>query len=592
MNGKKIKILLAGEMTMYLKINKIIHNSLIFKLIIGTLFLIVPMVFFLIFDNYYAIKTLHNKVAEYNSNTVNLYMNQIDSDLHNIDSYMLNIITFNADLLNLNNNDDNSRVLSKIKLQKELTNARSLYKSVDDFFIYSKSKGEYFDSHSSRIKYSESLSISKFILNSLKDNKDYNTIGWIPISIDSSSYIYRIISVDDMYIGVWIKVETLMPPLLKINLQKEGNILFATSDGNPMINKEFIEDNNINLSEDLSHYYFSGKDNSHMVIGKKSEVGKFSLIAVTNEKNMLQGLDLIQRITFIIGIMSFLSIPITLYFLRKWIFRPVKRLKYAIGMIERGNLNYRIKNEKFSSEFLAVNEAFNNMVSQIKQLKIEIYEEQIDKQKSELEYLQMQIRPHFYINALNNIYSMAQMKEFELIQDMVLYLSDYLRYLFRSSYLLVPIESELKHVKNYLQIEKLHSGENLICNIDAEEHLMNVHIPPLVLQTFIENIIKHGVKLDEVNIIKIKIFLNECKMEKFICMKIEDNGKGFSDEALHKINYLCENTGTGENIGIWNVKQRINLIYGDKAKIIVSNNKNSGACIEIYLPIEKEEKDI
>lgn len=575
---------------MAIKINKLIYNSLIFKLIAGSLILTIPMVFFLIFDNYYAIRTLHNKVAEYNSNTVNLYMNQIDSDLNNIDSYIFNVITFNKDVLNLNSADENLRVLSKVKLQNELTNARSLYKLADVLFVYSKSSGEYFDSYSSRINYNETLNISDFISKASNDNKNYNSMGWTPMSIGSSNYIFRIISVDNMYLGTWIKVETLMSPLLKINLQREGSILFATSDGKPMINQGFINDNHINLSGDLTHYYFSGKGNSHMVIGKQSEVGKFSLIAVTNEKNMLQGLDLIQTIIFIIAIMSLLAIPVTLYILHRWIFRPVKELKYAISMIENGNLDYRIENHNFSNEFLLVNEAFNSMVSQIKQLKIEVYEEQIQKQKSELEYLQMQIRPHFYINALNNIYSMAQMKDFQLIQDMVLYLSDYLRYLFSSSFLLVPLENELNHVKNYLQIEKIHSGETLICNIDAEEHLMNVQIPQLILQTFIENVVKHGMKSFESITVMIKISFIIKKNEEYAYIKIQDNGTGFSDEALNQINNVTYNKNTGEKIGIWNVKQRLSLIYGDRAKIIASNNDNSGACIEIYIPVEEEVK--
>ncbi|WP_160689611.1 histidine kinase [Clostridium sp. C2-6-12] len=574
---------------MAVKVNRVIYNSLIFKLILGTLILTIPMVFFLIFDNYYAIKTLHNKVAEYNSNTVNLYMNQIDSDLNNIDSYILNVITFNADVLNLNSADENLRVLSKIKFQNELTNARSLYKMADVFFVYSKSSGDHFNSHSSRISYNETLNISDFISKAAKDNVDYNSMGWMPISIGSSNYIYRIISVDNMYLGTWIKVETLMSPLIKINLQREGSILFVTSDGKPMINQEFIKNNHINLTGDLSHYYFSGEENSHMVIGKPSEVGKFSLIAVTNEKNMLQGLDLIQTIIFFIAIISLVSIPVTLYILYRWIFKPVKKLEYAINMIENGNLDYRIENHKFSNEFLVVNKAFNNMVSQIKQLKIEVYEEQIQKQKSELEYLQMQIRPHFYINALNNIYSMAQMKEFQLIQDMVLYLSDYLRYLFRSSFLLVSLESELKHVKNYLQIEKIHSGETLVCNIDAEEHLMMLKIPPLVLQTFVENIIKHGMKPFGVITVMIKISLIKNQDEEYAHIKIQDNGAGFSEAALNQINNSINNN-TGEKIGIWNVKQRLNLIYGERCQIIASNNDNMGACIDIYIPVEKEVK--
>lgn len=567
-------------------ISKQKYNSLSFKLILGTLLIIVPMVFFLIFDNYYAMKILHNKVSESNSNTISLYMNQMDADLRNIDSYILNIITFNSDILNLNNSDENLKVLSKIRLQNELTNARSIYKFVDGFGVYNKSDGSYFNSYSSRVNYNETIDISNYLKRISVDGNNYNTMGWMPISLSSSNYLAKIISTNDIYICSWIKIETLMPPLLKINLQREGNILFATSDGTPMINKDFIEKNNIDLSRNVSNYYFSGNGNSHMVIGKRSEMGTFSLIAVTNEKNITQGLDIIQKVIGIIAIMSFLLIPINLLLLRKWIFKPVKNLKLAINNIESGNLDYRIEIGNYSNEFISVNNAFNNMVSQIKQLKIDVYEEQINKQKAELEYLQAQIRPHFYINALNNIYSMAQMKDFKLIQDMVLCLSDYLRYLFRNNFLLVPIESELEHIKNYLQIEKIHSGENLICNIDTDQNLMGVLIPPLVLQTFIENVVKHAITPEEPITAMIKISY----LEKHVYIKIQDNGKGFSKEELNEINNCCGKRELGERIGIWNVKKRLNLIYGERAKIFASNNENSGACIEIYIPMENEVK--
>lgn len=575
---------------MSITINKKRYNSLVFKLIVGTLSIIVPMVFFLIFYNYYAITTLHNKVSESNRNTINLYMNQIDEDLGNIESYILNISTFNIDFSNLKSTDERTRVLSKIKLQNELTNGRSLYKSVDGFSVYLESNGEAFDSYSSRVNYKEALNISDYI-EELSYHKDkYNSMGWIPIFLDSSNYLIRIFCVDNTYIGAWIKVETLMAPLLKINLQREGSILFATSEGTPMINKEFIEKNKINLRKDLYGYYFSGYRNSHMVIGKRSEVGKFSLIAVTNEKNIIQGLDIIQIVIGIIAMLSLLLIPVSLLVLKKLIFKPIKKLEYAINKIESGNLNYRIENNNCSSEFISVNNAFNNMVAQIEELKISVYEEQIRKQKFELEYLQMQIIPHFYINALNNIYSMAQMKDFKLIQDMILYLSDYLRYLFKSNFLLVPMESELKHIRNYLQIEKIHSGENLICNIDTDQNLMGVLIPPLVLQTFIENVVKHAIKPDEVTEVMIKISFIKEYNEEFIYIKIEDNGKGFREGEIHKINNYYDNRKSGEHIGIWNVKQRLNLIYGERAKIIVSNNDKSGASVEIYIPIEKEVK--
>jgi two-component system sensor histidine kinase YesM len=232
-------------------------------------------------------------------------------------------------------------------------------------------------------------------------------------------------------------------------------------------------------------------------------------------------------------------------------------------------------------------DTFNSFVSQINQLKIDVYEEQINKQKAELQYLQMQIKPHFYLNALNTIYSMAQMKDYQLIQKMAKYLSDYLRYMMKDHFHLVPFEDELTHIKNYLQILIIRSGEKLICHIDADQALMRCRIPPLILHTFIENIAKHALSMYEPVTVFIKAELVAQEHGKFACITIEDSGKGFTAEALNKIN-SDQAPNDGESIGIWNVKQRLKLIYGNHANITVSNREKSGARIEIRLPVKAE----
>jgi two-component system sensor histidine kinase YesM len=178
------------------------------------------------------------------------------------------------------------------------------------------------------------------------------------------------------------------------------------------------------------------------------------------------------------------------------------------------------------------------------------------------------------------------MKDFNLIQDMVRSLADYLRYMCRGNYLLVSLEEELKHIRNYLQIQKIRSGDNLICNIDADQQALEVLIPPLVLHTFIENIVKHALSFYEPITVTIKTVLFEKEEDKYVKIIIQDSGNGFKEEAIESINSDAMRKGNGESIGIWNVKQRLKLIYGGKASIVVSNTADSGACVELILPVE------
>ena len=99
------------------------------------------------------------------------------------------------------------------------------------------------------------------------------------------------------------------------------------------------------------------------------------------------------------------------------------------------------------------------MVSQIEELKIQNYEEKVEKQKLMLDYMTIQIEPHFYLNALNLINTMAQMQDTELIQKMTENLSLYLRYIAGSRNKTVTILQELEHIRHYMNIMEIRFGE-------------------------------------------------------------------------------------------------------------------------------------
>jgi two-component system sensor histidine kinase YesM len=567
--------------------DKNVFKTLTFKLILGSQLIIIPLIFFLIFDNLYSINLLHKKVFESKKDTIALYMNEIDSELKNVDNYLLNILTYDMSIPNLENDDLGMREIAKLNLRDNIVQAISTYNLVDGLFIYSSMTKDYLYSYSLRTIYQERIAVSEYTSEVMSADRSFGSLKWFPSSIGSSKYMLRILNTGSIYIGAWINVDTFVQYIRDLDLSQKDSYILATSKGLPMNSADFIQKNDIDLSGDLSSYYFTGADKSYMVIGQDSKRGDLRLTVVDNENNILEGLNQIQIVISCIALLSILCIPITFIVLRKWIFKPITKLKHAIKILEGGDLSYNIKVEEHPYEFMLLIDTFNHFTSQIQQLKIDVYEEQIHKQKAELQYLQMQIKPHFYLNAFNTIYSMAQMKDYQLIQDMVRSLAVYLRYTVRGNFTLVPFEDELKHVQTYLQIQKIRSGENLICHIDADQQLMNLRMPPLILHTFIENIMKHALTMYEPIKVLIRAALIEQENGKYASITIQDSGEGFSDVALDHINSDNVNhKDDGVSIGIWNIKQRLKLMYGNKASVTASNNE--GARITIILPIEME----
>ena len=110
------------------------------------------------------------------------------------------------------------------------------------------------------------------------------------------------------------------------------------------------------------------------------------------------------------------------------------------------------------------------MLDEIQRQKIGSYEQRLAAQQAQLQYLHLQIRPHFFLNCLNLVYSLAGEGKTGPIQDLVLDLSTYLRSVFKGGSKLVPLQSELASVESYVRIQQagVDYPPQLCVSMDAE----------------------------------------------------------------------------------------------------------------------------
>ena len=155
----------------------------------------------------------------------------------------------------------------------------------------------------------------------------------------------------------------------------------------------------------------------------------------------------------------------------------------------------------------------------------------MEKQQVELKNLQLQIRPHFLINAFNLIYTLAQDKESEHIQQIMLYLSDYFRYIFRSDRSLELFGKELKLIEGYINMAQIRYPGSIEIVYDISPEIAYVRIPPLLLHNFIENIIKHVVNQGAVTHILMKGTYANGK----VAFLVKDDGPGMAPEKLVEV---------------------------------------------------------
>ncbi len=243
-------------------------------------------------------------------------------------------------------------------------------------------------------------------------------------------------------------------------------------------------------------------------------------------------------------------------------------------------------------ELEEANQLFKKILMQMRQIKIRLYEETLEKQRLQIDYMKLQIQPHFYINCMSLIYNMACMGDDETIQQLSSYVSEYFRYIFRSNPDNVSLTEEIKHVKNYLEIYKIRYRNRLDYDLKTDGKLEDITIPPLLLHTFIENGIKYGKTAGKVLFISLYAQRIRTNGIEFVVLQIEDNGPGFSEEILEELrNGDMVVTDKGTRVGITNCLSRLKMIYDKKARVNFYNKEAGGALVKVVLPIKQGSVD-
>lgn len=266
---------------------------------------------------------------------------------------------------------------------------------------------------------------------------------------------------------------------------------------------------------------------------------------------------------------------------------PLNGLKKAMERFSAGHLDTRLADNNTSDEINVLYRTFNDMTGEISNLKIEVYENQLEQERIQSNYLRVQIQPHFYTNILNLIYGLAQLEDYTTIQRLAMTTGAYFRYLLGEKGTLVVLKEEANGIRNYIKIQQMRYEGNLDFEMQYDEAMDQQMILPLVLQTFAENCVKHNITL--VPVLKIQITIS--RQDGRLYLAIADNGVGFKPETLEKINQNADISKDGEHIGIRNVKERLRLFYGDQARVIITSTPGNTE-ITVIVPevITEEEK--
>ncbi|MGN6713317.1 sensor histidine kinase [Anaerocolumna jejuensis] len=551
------------------------------------LLFVVPLLAMLLLYNVYMLRVLNKKITLNNENTIYLYETLLEQDINSAQYYLSNSLANDRNFLRWNYQLDTLETYmcgqNIIETYEDYLNTHK--NTIGALFAYSEKYDMFRISYNKEktYRYEQKTAIKNYLYKIMKENKIGS--GWSVYNIDGKKYVMLILKNGTTYAGTFIDFDLVIKPQDKQGSGDIDFLMYASMEGEPLIYQNYLEDNHIEIRQTKKGYYITGSKNNFMVVQRPLVSAGINQLYITHYQGILNYMDVSQIILLTMSCLITLSLPFVYLILRRTYFVPLNRLITTMESIKEGNMEAKMSENYQIDEFLQVSKTFNEMIEQIKWMRIAAYEKEMETKNAQMQYLQIQIRPHFFLNCLKNFYALAEQKKFQEIQDMIIVLSDYLRRMFRNNSVLISVSDEMENVRNYILLQQMSLSNPPSCNIDIDTSLMDFQIPPLSILTFVENSVKHGRQMDRNLIISVRISFIKDEQESFVCITILDNGSGFRDEVLEKING-AKGELDRENIGISNVKKRIELIYGERANIIFS--RSNGSCIEIYLPYENK----
>ncbi|GAA0258632.1 histidine kinase [Muricomes sp. OA1] len=269
------------------------------------------------------------------------------------------------------------------------------------------------------------------------------------------------------------------------------------------------------------------------------------------------------------------------HLLQRQILQPLEELTENMRILQTGQWEVDIRENTNLEEIDNVNKTFAVMIQEIKNFKIQAYEEKSQRQQAQMQYLQLQLNPHFYVNCLKLIQAKVGLGDVEHLEDFLVELSYHFRYLMKKSMQLVTVEEEIKFVENYLKVvRELYAGKMKVC-IYADREALQMNLPILAIQTFVENTVKYARKECQKELmIQIQVKYMNVGEGEFLIITVKDNGIGYPEEIIPILNSIKDEGQMG--IGVFNLKRRIEMLYPKGYSWYFCNQ--GGASSELVLP--------
>lgn len=316
-------------------------------------------------------------------------------------------------------------------------------------------------------------------------------------------------------------------------------------------------------------------------------INDWTVMAIQSKNHVLKDLIHVKWAIVLIAVVSFFVTVLVSSAFTGYLLKPLRGLLHVMKRVEGNDLAARF--ESCSEDELAqVGFRFNRMLEQIVRLIDEVKEAEAGKRTTEIKALSAQMDPHFLYNALNAIYWKLKTKKINESQQMIMSLSRLFQLGLNKGREMTTLDKELEHVRQYLELQAF-CYENLFeyeIRVDGE-WLRKLEVPRIIVQPLAENSILHGFESMESGG---RIAIDVCGDEGAgrWSIRVADNGRGMDPEAAAS---KPQRRDPDNGYALGNLVSRLQLCYGDEAKLTVTSASGEGTVVTIDLPAKGERAD-
>ena len=548
------------------------------------LIVLIPLLVFNILVSIRTAVSLRRQYLESITSFVNVYTRNEHFQLQAMQKFIETTVVNYPLMERVEDDSDFTRMNEAVaSLMSSVSGIKSYVEQEQLYMIYLEKRDAIFNASTLTLSYDNYLSIKNYI-RQLVDNGSIASLNnsWHTITLDGRIYLFYMISVTGRSLGVFIPAEDTIRPLSGIEIGDRGHIKLTLNDGTDFA---FMGSEEMNTSLTASHLNYRSRDTKLPYD-----------ISITFDNLQVFGYMILPQLITSLTIPTICMILlIYVWYTYTRLIRPLHTFTQRLAGYDIGDEDVPIFSMENSpiQELQAASDRFKKLMDEVRRLRMDMYENELDRQKLEVAFLQSQIRPHFYLNCLTTISSMAILHRDEQIQEMIRLTSRYLRYLFSTDREYVALGLELDHIRDYFDIQSLRCGGGLEVDLDVDDGASKALVPPLMIFSFAENAIKHNDLTAGPLSVRIKAAVTKTGTgSDHLVIDITDTGRGFSAEELARIKEgRPKKDEHGTHLGIFTGIRRIHLLYPGTGDIHIFNDRESGAHIRIELPYtDTEEK--